>query len=83
MGYDREWYLAHFGRKGQDFRPNLVSLGGFQTPPTKMSCTTPPHIPKYGILQKEKNYCELSLNIVSVGDSLVVVIETKGRSGES
>ena len=37
---------------GQDFRQNFVSLGGFQTPPTKMSCTTPHHIPKYEILQK-------------------------------
>ena len=37
---------------GQDFRPNFVSLGGFQTPPTKMSYTTPHHIPKYEILQK-------------------------------
>ena len=42
---------------GQDFRPNFISLDGFQTPPTKMSCTTPHHIPKYEILQK----IELSL----------------------
>ena len=34
---------------GQDFRQNFVSLGGFQTPPTKKSCTTPHHIPKYEI----------------------------------
>ena len=40
---------------GQDFRPNFVSLGGFQTPPTNMSYTTPHHIPKYEILQKKKN----------------------------
>ena len=26
---------------GQNLRPNFVSLGGFQTPPTKMSYTTP------------------------------------------
>ena len=39
---------------GQDFRPNFVSLGGFQTPPTKMNYTTPHHIPKYEILQREK-----------------------------
>ena len=45
---------------GQDFRPNFVSLGGFQTPPTKMNCTTPHHIPKYEILQKNF-FCELSL----------------------
>ena len=32
-----------------------------QTSPTKMSCATPHHIPKYEILQKKKKNCELSL----------------------
>ena len=51
--------IAHFGGAasrnpwGQDFKPNFVSLGGFQTTPTKMSCTTPHHNPKYEILQKK------------------------------
>ena len=31
----------------QNFGPNFVSLGGF--PPTKMSYTTPLHIPKFEI----------------------------------
>ena len=31
-----------------------VNLVGFQTPPTKMSYTTPHHIPKYEILQKKE-----------------------------
>ena len=43
-------------------RPIFVSLGGFQTPPTKMSCTTPHHIPKYEILQNNY-FCELSLSL--------------------
>ena len=34
------------------FVKSFVSLGGFQTPPTKMSCNTPHHNPKYEILQK-------------------------------
>ena len=45
---------------GHDFGPNFVSLGGFQTPPTKMSYTTPHPIPKYEIKAKKK-ISELSL----------------------
>ena len=47
---------------GQNFRPNFVSLGGFQAPPTKMSYTTPHHIPNYEILQKEKKMVNYPFN---------------------
>ena len=43
---------------------NFVRLCGFQTPPTKMSCTTPHHNPKYEILQ-QKTICEVSLQFNS------------------
>ena len=46
---------------GQDFRPNFVGLGGFQTPLIKMSYTTPHHIPKYEILQKKKKWRTIPL----------------------
>ena len=47
--------------RGQDFRPNFVRLGCFQTPPTKMSYNTPHHIPKFESLQK--NLWTITLNV--------------------
>ena len=46
-------------RWGQDFIPNFVSLGGFQTSPTNMGYTTPYHNPKYEILQKKTIHLRL------------------------
>ena len=66
LGYDRVWSRVETPTAvspnpgGKHFRPNFASLGGFQSPPTKVSYTTPRHIPKYKILQKNF-FCELSL----------------------
>ena len=58
------WVLTRPNAWGEDFRPNFVSLGGFQTSPTKMIYTTPHHIPKYENLQKKKKIVHYPLKAV-------------------
>ena len=70
QGFELTAPLKHPGaakRKPYRLESNFVSLGGFQTPPTKMSCTTPHYVPNYEILQKKEKIVNYLFNRHTLG----------------